>query len=157
MTQTQTHGPRLSAEIGRSPEAVTGVQQILKSVYAGGVPRQLLELVHMRASQINGCSACIAYGIKSAEQDGLGAARLLELPGWRESLQYDEPERAALALTEAMTRLADHPDAVTDEIWAEAAEQFDESQLSALVSMIALTNFFNRVNTTLRVQPGSWE
>ena len=59
--------------------------------------------------------------------------------------------------TEAMTRLADHPDVVTDVIWEEAAEHFDERALSALVSMIALTNFFNRVNTTLRVQPGSWD
>jgi AhpD family alkylhydroperoxidase len=156
-TQTQTRGPRLSAEVGRSPDAVAGVQQILGSIYAGGVPRELLELLHMRVSQINGCSACIAYGTKSAEQSGLGAGRLLELPGWRESLRYDEAERAALALAEAMTRLADHPDVVTDEIWARAAEQFDERALSALVSMIALTNFFNRVNTTLRVQPGAWE
>jgi alkylhydroperoxidase family enzyme len=60
-------------------------------------------------------------------------------------------------IAEGMTRLADHPDAVTDEIWAQAAEHFDERALSALVSMIALTNFFNRVNTTLKVQPGSWE
>ena len=70
---------------------------------------------------------------------------------------FDDAERAAFALTEAMTRLADHPDAVTDAIWAEAAEYFDEPGLSALVSMVALTNFFNRVNTTLRVQPGSWD
>jgi alkylhydroperoxidase family enzyme len=82
---------------------------------------------------------------------------LLALPAWRESELFDDAERAAVALAEAMTRLADHPDAVTDEIWAEAAEHFDETGLSALVSMIALTNFFNRVNTTLRVQPGSWE
>jgi alkylhydroperoxidase family enzyme len=60
--------PRLSPEPGRSPDAVAGVQQILKSIYAGGVPRRTLELVHMRASQINGCNACIAYGVKSAEE-----------------------------------------------------------------------------------------
>jgi AhpD family alkylhydroperoxidase len=132
---------------------VAGVQQILKSIYAGGVPRETLELVHMRASQINGCSACIAYGIQSAASSGLATQRLLELPGWRESRLYDDAERAALALTEAMTRLADHPDVVTDEIWAEASAHYDEPGLSALVSMAALTNFFNRVNTTLRLQP----
>lgn len=157
MTQTQTRGPRLSAEAGRSPDAVAGVQQILKSIYAGGVPRHTLELVHMRASQINGCNACIAYGIRSAEETGLSAERLLALPGWRESALFDDAERAALALTEAMTRLADDPDVVTDEIWAGAAEQFDEPGLSALVVMAALTNFFNRVNTTLRAQPDSWQ
>jgi AhpD family alkylhydroperoxidase len=96
MTQTQTRSPRLSPEAGRSPDAVAGVQQILKSVYAGLVPRHTLELVHMRASQINGCSACIAYGIKSAEETGLTAERLIALPGWRESASFDDAERAAL-------------------------------------------------------------
>jgi AhpD family alkylhydroperoxidase len=156
MTQTRTRGPRLSPAAGSSPDAVAGVQQIIKSIYAGGVPRQTLELVHMRASQINGCNACIAAGIKAAANAGVSTEQLLALPAWRESALFDDAERAALALTEAMTRLADHPDAVTDEIWAEAAEHFDEPGLAALVSMIALTNFFNRVNTTLKVQPGSW-
>jgi AhpD family alkylhydroperoxidase len=156
MTQFATRSPRLSNAAG-STDALAGVQQILKAVYAGGVPAQTLELVHMRASQINGCNACIAAGITSAERVGLATERLLALPAWRESDLYDDAERAAFGLTEAMTRLADHPDVVTDEIWAEAAEHFDERALSALVSMIALTNFFNRVNTTLRVQPGSWD
>ena len=155
MPQTQTRSPRLS-DAASSPDAVAGVQQIIKAIYAGGVPRQTLELVHMRASQINGCNACIASGITSAEPIGLSTERLLALPAWRESALYDDAERAALELAEAMTRLADHPDVVTDEIWAHAAEHFDERALSALVSMIALTNFFNRVNTTLKVQPGSW-
>jgi AhpD family alkylhydroperoxidase len=157
MTQTRTRGPRLSPDAGGSQDAVAGVQQIIKSIYAGGVPRQTLELVHMRASQINGCNACIADGIKTAASAGISTERLLALPAWRESALYEDAERAALALAEAMTRLADHADAVTDEIWAEAVEHFDEPGLSALVSMVALTNFFNRVNTTLKVQPGSWE
>jgi AhpD family alkylhydroperoxidase len=157
MTQTQTRGPRLSPEAGRSPDAVAGVQQILKSIYAGGVPRHTLELVHMRASQINGCNACIAYGVKSAASSGLSTEQLLALPAWRESAAFDDAARAALALTEAITRVADHPDVVTDKIWADAAEHYDEPGLSALVSMAALTNFFNRVNTTLRVQPDSWD
>ena len=155
MNQSPTRSPRLS-DAASSPGAVAGVQQIIKAIYAGGVPRHTLELVHMRASQINGCTACIAAGIKSAETIGLSTERLLALPAWRESALYDDAERAAVELAEAMTRLADHPDAVTDEIWAQAAEHFDEPALSALVSMIALTNFFNRVNTTLKVQPGSW-
>lgn len=156
MTQTTTHGARLSADAGRSQDAVAGVQQILKSIYTGGVPRRTLELVHMRASQINGCNACIAAGIRAAEGVGIAPEELIALPAWHESALFDEAERSALALTEAMTRLADHPDVVTDEIWAHAAEHHDERDLAALVSMIALTNFFNRVNTTLRVQPGEW-
>jgi AhpD family alkylhydroperoxidase len=155
MPETQTRSPRL--QNASSPDAVAGVQQIMKAIYAGGVPQETLELVHMRASQINGCNACIASGITNAERIGLGSERLLTLPAWRESALYDDPERAALGLAEAMTRLADHPDVVTEEIWADAAAQFDERAVSALVSMIALTNFFNRVNTTLKVQPGSWE
>ena len=156
MTQTTTHGSRLSADAGRSQDAVAGVQQILKSIYTGRVPRRTLELVHMRASQINGCNACIAAGIRAAEGAGIASEQLIALPAWHESALFDEAERSALALTEAMTRLADHPDVVTDDIWARAAEHHDERGLAALVSMIALTNFFNRVNTTLRVQPGEW-
>ena len=156
MTQTTAHDPRLSVDAARSPDAVAGVQQIMRPIYASGVPRQTLELVHMRASQINGCNACIAAGIAAAQSAGIDTDRLVALPAWRESALFDDAERSALALTEAMTRLADHPDVVTDEIWAQAADHFDEAGLSALVSMIALTNFFNRINTTLRVQPGAW-
>jgi AhpD family alkylhydroperoxidase len=155
MPETQTRSPRL--QNASSPDAVAGVQQIMKAIYAGGCPQETLELVHMRASQINGCNACIAAGITNAERIDLSNERLITLPAWRESALYDDAERAALGLAEAMTRLADHPDVVTEEIWADAAEQFDDRALSALVSMIALTNFFNRVNTTLKVQPGSWE
>lgn len=155
MTQTQTRGPRLSPEAGRSPEAVAGVQQIMGTIYASGVPRPTLELVHMRASQINGCNPCIDYAVRSADTDEL--KRFAELPAFRESLLFDDAERAAVELTEAITRLADHPDVVSDEMWARAAAHYDEAGLAAIVSMAALTNFFNRVNTTLRVQPDSWE
>ena len=155
MPETQTGVPRLQNT--SSPDAVAGVQQIMKAIYTGGVPQETLELAHMRASQINGCNACIASGITNAERIGLSTERLLTLPAWRDSALYDDAERAALGLAEAMTRLADHPEIVTEEIWADAAEQFDDRALSALVSMIALTNFFNRVNTTLKIQPGSWD
>jgi AhpD family alkylhydroperoxidase len=138
-----------------SPDVFAGCQQVIKGIYAAGVDRATLDLVHMRASQINGCAACIAYGVAGAETSGLSTDRLLALPGWRDSPAYDEAERAALELTEAMTRLADHPGAVTDEIWADVAEHFDDRELSALVSMIGVTNFFNRINTTLRTPPGS--
>jgi AhpD family alkylhydroperoxidase len=155
MTKTQTRSPRLPNDAG-SPDTVAGVQQIIKAIYAGGVPLKTIELTHMRVSQINGCNFCIDAGIKSAGKIGLDAEHLLLLPAWRESALYDDADRAALELAEAMARLADHPDVVSDEIWARAAEHFDERALSALVSWIALTNFFNRVNTTLRVPPGTW-
>lgn len=138
-----------------NPDSMAGVQQIVKAIYAGGVPRKTLELVHMRASQINGCNACMTYGLQNAAAAGITTEQLVLLPAWRESALFSDAERAALTLTEAITRLADHPDAVSDDIWARAAEHFDESALAALVSMAALTNYFNRVNTTLRFQPGT--
>ena len=137
------------------PDVTAGVQHLFKAVYAGGVPPQTLELVHLRASQINGCSACVDAGATSATKAGVSPEKLLTLAAWYEDPRFDDAERAALALTEAATRLADRPGAVTDEIWAEAAKHFNEQQLGALVLMVGVSNFFNRINTTLRVPPGT--
>src|SRR5215471_11063353 len=133
------------------PDAMKGAQLLIKATGEGGVPQKTLELVHMRASQINGCSACVEYGITAASRSGEGLDRLVRLPAWRESDCFTDAERAALALTEAATRLADRPDAVTDEIWAEATRHYDEKALVAIVLMVSVTNMFNRVNTTFRV------
>ena len=138
-----------------NPDLTTGVQHLFKAIYAAGVPQQTLELVHLRASQINGCSFCVDAGSKSAEKKGMSTEKLLAVPAWYESELFDDAERAALALTEAATRLADRPGAVTDDIWAEAAKHFNEQQLGALVLMVGVSNFFNRINTTLRVPPGT--
>jgi AhpD family alkylhydroperoxidase len=140
------------------PDVTTGVQHLFKAVHAGGVPPATLELVHLRASQINGCSFCVDAGVKSAEKAGVSQEKLLTVAAWYENPLFDEAERAALALTEAATRLADRPGAVTDEIWAEAAKHYDERQLGALVLMVGITNFFNRINTTFRVPAGTrWD
>jgi AhpD family alkylhydroperoxidase len=136
------------------PDITTGVQSIFKAVYAGGVSRQTLELVHLRASQINGCSACVDAGAATAAKAGVSTDKLLTVAAWYEGPLFDDAERAALALAEAATRLADRPGAVTDEIWAEAAKHYDERQLGSLVLMVAITNFFNRINTTFRVPAG---
>jgi AhpD family alkylhydroperoxidase len=136
------------------PDISHGVQEIFKAVYGGGVPPQTLELVHLRASQINGCSACTDGGAANATKAGISTEKLLMVAAWYEDPRFDDAERAALALTEAMTRLADRPGAVTDEIWAEAAKHYDERQLGALVLMVSITNFFNRINTTFRVTAG---
>ena len=100
------------------PDVTTGVQHMFKAIYAGGVPRQTLELVHLRASQVNGCSACVGAGAASAAKAGVSNEKLLAVAAWYENPLFDDAERAALALTEAATRLADRPGAVTDEIWA---------------------------------------
>jgi len=89
------------------PDVTAGVQHLFKAVYAGGVPPQTLELVHLRASQINGCSACVDAGATSATKAGVSPEKLLTLAAWYEDPRFDDAERAALALTEAATRLSD--------------------------------------------------
>jgi AhpD family alkylhydroperoxidase len=137
------------------PDAMTGIQNIYKAMHKGGVPATTLELVHLRASQINGCSACVDSGVKSARKSGETDERLFQVVAWRESGLFTDAERAALTLTEAATRLADRPDAVTDEIWDQVADHFDEQQLAAIILMISLTNLFNRINTTIREPAGA--
>jgi alkylhydroperoxidase family enzyme len=97
-------------------------------------------------------------GVGNAAKAGVSPEKLLTLAAWYEDPRFDNAEQAALALTEAATRLADRPGAVTDEIWAEAARRYDGRQLGALVLMVAITNFFNRLNTTFRVPAGTrWD
>jgi AhpD family alkylhydroperoxidase len=136
-------------------DAMTGIQYLYKAMHQGGVAATTLELVHMRASQINGCSACVNAGVLSARKAGESDDRLLLLAVWRETNAFTDAERAALALTEAATRLADRADAVTEEIWQEAAHHFDENGLAAIILMVATTNMFNRINATIKEPAGA--
>ncbi|MDC2959369.1 carboxymuconolactone decarboxylase family protein [Streptomyces gilvifuscus] len=138
------------------PDAMKGIQSIYQAMYQGGVAPQILELVHLRASQINGCSACVFAGVAGAKKHGESDQRLHSVAAWREAPFFTDAERAALALTEAATRIADRTGkAVPDEIWDEATDHFSEEQLSAIILMIALTNFFNRLNTTIEEPAGT--
>ncbi|MGB8345110.1 MAG: carboxymuconolactone decarboxylase family protein [Ktedonobacteraceae bacterium] len=136
------------------PDASDGIQTLLKGIYKGGVPRKTLELVHLRASQINGCSFCVDSGARSAKKAGESDERLFAVAAWRETPYFTDAERAALALAEAVTRLADRADPVPDEIWEEAARHYDEKGLATIILMIATTNLFNRVNVTTRQPTG---
>jgi AhpD family alkylhydroperoxidase len=136
--------------------AMEPFQALFKAVYAGGVDPATLELVHLRTSQINGCSACVDSGAKAARKAGETEERLATVVAWREAPYFTDAERAALALAEAATRLADRPDPVTDEVWDAAAAYYDEKGLAALVLMIAVTNLFNRLNATTRQVAGAW-
>jgi AhpD family alkylhydroperoxidase len=138
-----------------TPETVQAIQTILKATREGGVPQKTLELVHLRVSQINGCSFCVDAGARSAKRAGETDERLFAVAAWREAPYFTDAERAAIALAEAATRLADRSDPVPDEIWEEAARHYDEKGLGAIVLMIATTNFFNRVNVTTRKPAGS--
>ncbi|MGW7080226.1 carboxymuconolactone decarboxylase family protein [Streptomyces sp. NPDC054871] len=137
-------------------DAMPAIQNLFKAVHSGGVEGQTLELVHLRVSQINGCSACVDGGAKSARKAGVNDERLATVAAWREAPYFTEAERAALELAEAATRLADSADAVNDEVWDAAATHFDEKQLAALVLMVGVTNLFNRLNATTRQIAGAW-
>jgi AhpD family alkylhydroperoxidase len=139
------------------PDAMTAIGALSKAAHSAGVPAATLELVHLRASQINGCSACVDSGARSARKNGETDERLFSVAAWRETDYFTDAERAALDLAEAATRLADRPDPVPDEIWAAAAAHFSERELAAIVLWIATTNFFNRLNATTRQPaPQNW-
>ena len=106
-------------------------------------------------SQINGCSACVDGGVKSAAKAGETAERIGTVAAWREAPYFTDAERAALALAEAATRLADAADPVPDEIWDEAAKHYDEQGLASLVLNIAVTNVYNRLNRVTRQIAGA--
>jgi AhpD family alkylhydroperoxidase len=129
-----------------NPDVITAVQHLNKAIQAGGAGQGILDLVHLRASQINGCSPCVYAGVHAAKRNGETDERLHSVAAWRETSLYTEPERAALALAEAATRIQDGAAGVTDEIWEAAAAHFDQEQLSAIVLHVAMTNFFNRIN-----------
>ncbi|MFJ8308335.1 MULTISPECIES: carboxymuconolactone decarboxylase family protein [unclassified Streptomyces] len=137
------------------PGAMPAILDLIKATKEGGVPESTLELVHLRASQINGCAPCVYGGIASSRKHGVSEDKLTTVVAWREAPYFSDDERAALALAEASTRLADRADAVPDEIWDEAARHFDEKGLSAIVLMIAVTNLFNRLNATTRQIAGA--
>ena len=125
------------------------------------LPAATQELVKIRASQINGCAACTDMHTKDAGHAGENSVRLNLVAVWREAKVFTEAERAALALTEQGTRIADAAGGVTDEAWTDAAKHYDDEELAALVSLIALINTYNRLNVITAqpagdYQPGQW-
>lgn len=138
------------------PGALQAILAVNASVEKGGLAPALLHLTHLRASQINGCGACVDGGVKYAKKAGETDERLFAVSAWREAPYFTDAERAALALTEAVTRIADRGDPVPDEIWNEATKHFDERAISALVLQIGVTNLFNRLNVATRQLAGSW-
>jgi AhpD family alkylhydroperoxidase len=137
------------------PAATTAIHALNDAVQQGGVPQRTLDLVHLRASQINGCSVCVGAASRP-RPDGDTDARLFTVVAWRDTPYFNDAERAALALTEAVTRLSDRPDPVPDDIWDEAARHYDEKSLAALVLWIAQVNVFNRINVATRQIPRQW-
>lgn len=140
------------------PDVMQPIMMLVKSLQNGKVPQRTLGLVHARISQINGCAVCLDMHARQEKKAAESDDRLLVLAGWRDAPYFTDAERAALALAEAETRLADRADAVPDDVWNEAARHFDEQALAQLVLHIALVNMFNRVNVATRQVAGaqSW-
>jgi AhpD family alkylhydroperoxidase len=150
----KTIQPRMKNPAMIIPDAMQPIQALYAAAQKGGVPAKTLALAHLRASQINGCSSCVDGGSRNAKKAGETDDRLFAVAAWREAPYFTEAERAALGLTEAVTRLSDRPDPVPDAVWDEAARHYDEPALAALILSIATTNVFNRLNVTTRQVAG---
>ncbi|MGW0807839.1 carboxymuconolactone decarboxylase family protein [Nonomuraea sp. NPDC002799] len=138
--------------------AADGYQAMLAletSIARSGLPKRTLELVRLRVSQINGCGFCVDMHSREAKQAGESDERLWAVAAWRETPYFTDEERAALALAEAATRLADNPEGVPDEVWDDAADNYDKESLAALLMGIAAINAWNRLNVTTRRLAGA--
>lgn len=151
MTNTRIQNPAIVV-----PDALEAAQQLARSAKHAGIPDATLAMVTLRASQINGCSVCVDIHTRELEHLGETKQRTNLVAAWREAPYFSDAERAALALAEAVTRLADNPDPVPDAVWDEAARHYTEPQLASLVVAIAAINAFNRVNAATRQITGDY-
>jgi AhpD family alkylhydroperoxidase len=156
MENTATIQPRMPHVATLVPDAAKAMYALSGSARHGGLPETTKYLVHLRASQINGCSFCAEMHSRELEEAGEDARRIWTVAAWREAPYFSDAERAALELTEALTRIADRPDPVSDEVWERAAEHYDEPALAALLIEIAAINVWNRFNVAIRTPAGAW-
>lgn len=146
--------PRLEHPAMAVPGAMEALQAAHASVRSCGLKPELIELVSLRASQINGCSVYVELHARELKKASETDERIFAVAAWRDTPYFDPAERAALALTEAVTQLSDRPDPVPDPIWQDAADHYDELQLAALVLAIANINVWNRLNAATRQLAG---
>jgi AhpD family alkylhydroperoxidase len=152
--ETTTLEARIANPALAVPGALDALQALNKAISRVRISPGLLELMHLRASQINGCGVCAVQHPKIARRLGESDDRILAVAAWRDAPFFTGAERAALALTEAATRLADTADPVPDDVWADAARHYDEQELAALVLAIASINVWNRLNVATRQVAG---
>jgi AhpD family alkylhydroperoxidase len=148
--------PRIESPAQTVPGAMQAMMRLAEASHQAGVPATTHYLIHLRASQINGCSICVDMHSRELKAAGEPDERINTVAAWRETPYFTAAERAALALTEAVTRLADRPDPVPDQLWDEATRHYDEAQLAALVLSIASINTWNRINAATRQITGEW-
>ncbi len=135
------------------PGVLDALRALENAVGKGDLPKATAEFVNLRASQINGCSVCVDMHARNLKKAGETDERIWAVAAWRDAPFFTDAERAALALTEAVTRLSDRADPVPDEIYDEAAQHFDGPALKALILQITLINAWNRLNVTTRQVP----
>src|SRR5947208_10456045 len=139
------------------PGAMEALQAVGAAISASGLSERIVDLVNLRVSQINGCGVCLLGDVHVAKKHGETDDRIAVVAGWREAPFFSPAERAALALAEAVTRVSDRPDPVPDDVWDDAALQFDDQTLAALVLQIANINLWNRLNIATRQVAGAYE
>ncbi len=138
------------------PGAMETLQSLSTLAEKSGLSKSLTEIVHLRASQINGCSVCVDMHARNLKRSGETEERSFAVAAWRDAPYFTDAERAALALTEAVTRLSDRADPVPDTIWNEAAKHFGEKELAGLLLAISTINVWNRLNVATRQVAGEW-
>ena len=148
--------PRIKNAAMLFPEAMQALYALNKVIEKSGLDRKTVDLIHLRASQINGCSVCVDMHWRMARKAGESDERLFAVSAWRDAPYFTEAERAVLALTESVTRLSDRSDPVPDEVWNDAARHFDEHKLAALVLAISLINVWNRLNVSTKQVAGEF-
>jgi len=148
--------PRIDNPATTVPGAMAALQKLAAAARHTGLPQTTLYLIELRASQINGCAVCADMHSREMKAAGEPDERIFTLAAWRETPYFTDAERAALALTESVTRLADRCDPVPDEVWAQAAAHYDDDQLAGLVLAIAGINAWNRINAATRQITGEW-
>jgi AhpD family alkylhydroperoxidase len=151
---TATLEARMNHPVFVLPDALKTMHTLHKVIQRAGVPAKTLELINLRASQINGCGVCVVMHPQILKKLGETDERVYAVAAWREAPYFTEAERAALALTEEVTRIADKSEPVSDEVWEQAARHYDEQKLAALVLAIAEINVWNRLNVATRQVAG---
>ncbi len=147
---------RMSNPVAVLPDAMAALLALSKAAETPAVPAATHKLVHLRASQINGCGVCVDMHARELRHLGESDERIAGVAAWREMPYFTDAERAALALAEAGTRMADRPDPVPDAVWDDAADHYDEKELAGLLLSIAAINAWNRLNVATRQVAGTW-
>jgi AhpD family alkylhydroperoxidase len=147
---------RMKHPVFVAPAALKALREYSHAAAGLGVPAETIEMINLRASQINGCSVCVQLHSTSLKKEGMSDERLYAVAAWRDAPYFTDAERAALELTELVTRVADRGEPVPDEVWEEASRHYDEQGLAALLIAITSINVWNRLNAATRQVAGDW-